>query len=386
MDVQIKLMGYFRIEMDGQVYDTFAQKSRKGAALIRFLVVQRGRPVSSQRLIRELEADSRNENPRNAMKTLVSRTRSLLNQISPGLGSCIASESGTYRWQSLPGVTVDVLEILDILDRLRGKIDEEQQCALTERLMELYQGELEDEYWLHREYLEAIYDYIGLLNGREAYNRVCEVCERALKIDDLDEQLHILKMEALVNLNRPSEAMSQYYRVVRQSQVRLESEPSDELRAYYTDLVEQGRSLKLNLDFIHNELTREEKEQSGPYFCEYRAFKEIYNIQMRNLERLGSTMFLGVIMVGSNSSVIREGGMAGLLEILRRNLRKGDIVTRFSENIVAMLLPMVNYSTRSGVMGRIEKLFYAEYSGANLTFHSRISPLGGVAGGWGIQG
>ena len=52
----------------------------------------------------------------------------------------------------------------------------------------------------------------------------------------------------------------------------------------------------------------------------------------------------------------------------------------------AMLLPMVNYSTGSGVMGRIEKLFYAEYSGANLTFHSRISPLGGVAGGWGIQG
>ena len=120
-------MGYFRIEMDGQVYDTFAQKSRKGAALIRFLVVQRGRPVSSQRLIRELEADSRNENPRNAMKTLVSRTRSLLNQISPGLGSCIASEPGTYRWQSLPGVTVDVLEILDILDRRRGKIDVEQQ-------------------------------------------------------------------------------------------------------------------------------------------------------------------------------------------------------------------------------------------------------------------
>ena len=88
-------------------------------------------------------------------------------------------------------------------------------------------------------------------------------------------------------------------------------------------------------------LDYEEKEISGPYFCDYRAFKEIYNIQIRNLERLSSTMFLGVIMLVSTSTVARESGMAGLLEILRNNLRRGDIVTRFSDNIVAMLLLLV---------------------------------------------
>ena len=68
--------------------------------------------------------------------------------------------------------------------------------------------------------------------------------------------------------------------------------------------------------------------------------------------------------------------MAVLLEILRSNLRRGDIITRFSENIVAMLLPTVNYSTGNVVMERIEKLFYMEYPSGNISFYFRISPIG----------
>ena len=102
---------------------------------------------------------------------------------------------------------------------------------------------------------------------------------------------------------------------------------------------------------------------------------------MRNIERLGSTMFLGVIMLGEPghqlSPVSRESGMAGLQEILKNNLRKGDIVTRFSENIFAMLLPTVNYETGSMVIERIESLFVKEYPSGNIAFHARISPLGG---------
>ncbi|MBR0375726.1 MAG: hypothetical protein IJH59_04105, partial [Firmicutes bacterium] len=47
---------------------------------------------------------------------------------------------------------------------------------------QLYVGELEDEYWLHREYLEAVYAYVEQLKAAEAFNRVCQVCQSALKI------------------------------------------------------------------------------------------------------------------------------------------------------------------------------------------------------------
>jgi len=377
--VRIQMMGSFLIEADGRVFDNIAIRSRRGVSLIQYLVLQRGRSVSSQRLNRELETGRHCESPENALKTLVSRTRAMLNEISRGLGACIASEPGGYRWESLPGVAVDVLMIIDILEQLRRNPAAEARRALSEKLLSLYRGDIEGAHWLHREYLDAVYAYVDLLKQSEEYNHVCQVCQTALQIDDMDEQLHILLMEAMMNLNRSTEALAEYRRVARQSQRYYDAEPSEALQACYRTLVEECKTLKFNLDIVHNELTREEEGIRGPYFCDYRAFKEIYNIQIRNLERLGSTMFVGAITLGCESAVRREGGMAGLHEILRSNLRRGDIVTRFSDNMFVMLLPTVNYTTGSLVMERIEKLFYGEYPDGSIAFHSRISPLGAAA-------
>ena len=383
MAVRIQMMGAFVIEADGKIYDNLTVRSRRGVNLIEYIILQQGKAVSSPRLMRELEGGRHSESPENALKTLISRTRAMLNDISQGLGGCIVSEKGGYRWESLPGVEVDALTVIEIITRLHRNPDDDMRRALTEELLRIYTGDLPDAHWLHREYLDAVYAYAELLKADEAYNRLCEVCQKALEIDNLDEQLHILLMEGMVNLNRPAEALAAYKKMARQSQRYYDAEPSEELQAQCKALMAESQSLKFNLDVIHNELTSEEIGLHGPYFCDYRAFKEIYNIQIRNFERLGSTMFLGVIMLGSGSTVARESGMAGLQEILKNNLRRGDIVTRFNENMFAMLLPTVNYSTGGIVMERIEHLFYAEYPNEKITFHARISPLGqrGLAAG-----
>ena len=80
---------------------------------------------------------------------------------------------------------------------------------------------------------------------------------------------------------------------------------------------------------------------------------------------------------GRMSPISRESGMAGLQEIMRANLRKGDIITRFADNIYAILLPTVDYKTCATVIERIEQLFYQEYPSGNITFHARFSPMGG---------
>ena len=91
-------------------------------------------------------------------------------------------------------------------------------------------------------------------------------------------------------------------------------------------------------------------------------------------------IFLAVIMLGSldngRATGRRQSCMAGLQEILKMNMRKGDIITRFSDNTFAMLLPMVNYTSGSMVMERIEHLYYQEYASLAVPFHARISPLG----------
>ena len=388
----IRMMGAFVIEVGDVVYDDLATRSRKGAGLMQYLILQRGTPTSTQRMTRELWSGRRSENPENALKTLVSRTRSMLNSLCPDLGRCIVSSAGGYSWECTPDVSVDVLEIMDIYALLEQNPGEEVRRSLSERLLDLYRGDLfrtgnvysdaTQVSWLHREYLDTVYRYVELLKANEEYNRICEVCQAALKVDEQDEHLHILLMEAMSNLNRTQEALEEYRRVAQRSRRGdVDEGPSEALQAAYQNLAEESQSLQFNLDVIHNELTREEKNWRGPYFCEYRAFKEIYNIEIRNVERMGSTMFLGVIMLVSSNPITRESAMAGLQEILRTNLRKGDIVTRFSDNMYAMLLPTVNYNTGSIVLERIEHRFYQEYPPNTVDFHARISPMGRARSG-----
>ena len=395
--IGIQLLGGCVITISGEhesQHDDLALKSRKGISLLSYLILQQGKPVSTQRLIRELWSTKHQVNPTGSLKTMVSRLRALLNGVSEGLGECVRSEKGAYYWQSGPQVHVDVLEFIELTRQLKGTLSETERAEKARAMLRLYQGDLfqtgdmvnGEQYasWLHREYLEAVYAYVEALKEREAYNEIVRVCQRALQMDELDEFLRIELMRAMVSLNRASDAAAEYRRVTSLNRRILDADPSEDLQACYRELAEAGRTIQFNLDAIRNELLERESERQGPFFCDYAAFKEIYNIQMRNLERLGSTMFLGVIMVRNAdetddemSAVRRESAMAGLQEIMRKHLRKGDIVTRFAPAIYAMLLPTVNYSTGSMVMERMEQLFYEEYPSRKVAIHHRISPLGG---------
>ena len=78
--VRIQMMGNFLIYINEQRVENPVTKSRKGVALMMFLILNQGKPVANQRLLRTLWEDHRVTNPENALKTLVSRVRAMLNQ------------------------------------------------------------------------------------------------------------------------------------------------------------------------------------------------------------------------------------------------------------------------------------------------------------------
>lgn len=388
--VRIQLMGNYLFYIDEQRIENPVSKTRKGSALMSFLILNRGKPVANQRLLRELWPSNTVTNPENALKTLVSRVRTLLNQMAPGLGRSIVSDRGAYHWEVQEGVKIDVLEILDIFDALGRERDESAQKALYQRLLNLYKGDLyqtgdldeEPAYaeQLHRQYLNAVYQYLDILHKEEAYNDISAVCRTALNVDSFDDHLHIELMKAMVNLNRITDAMDQYQHAANMTYRYLGTEPSESMQAFYRQLNRSRKSLKFNMDAIRNEL-RDSSSEHGAFVCDYNMFKEIYNLQMRNLERLGTTMFLGIIMIGdaddSHVNYIRQDNiMNGLIEILRDNLRKGDIITHFAPTIVAVLLPTVNYETGSMVMERVRLLFYKRFPNSSIPFHHRLGMLG----------
>ena len=391
--IRIQLMGGFLIYINEQIMESPAAKSRKGVALMEYLILNRGQRVPNQRLLRALWEEHRLSNPENALKTLVSRSRSMLNEMSDGLGRCIVSDRGAYHWETPDNVQVDVLELFEVLERLDRETDADGKRPLYQKILKLYQGDLfqsgvlEDEAayaeHLHARYLKAVYEYLDVLSEAEEFNEISAVCRMALDVDGFDDRLHVELMKAMINLNRANDAMLQYKHATSMIHRYLGAEPSEEMQEFYRQMSRTRHTLKFNLDAIRNEL-HEGSSGNGAFVCEYPVFREIYNLQMRNLERLGSSMCLGIIMVGDaedrDPDLLRqETVIRSLLDILRRHLRKGDVVTQYAPSIVAMLLPTANYKTGGAVLERIQTLFYKQYPNSDISFHYRLGMLGGNA-------
>ena len=168
--VRITMMGDFLIYINEQHVENPVSKSRKGTALMEFLVLHRGRPVPNQQLLHTLWPEHSVSNPENALKTLVSRMRTLLNQMSDGLGTCIVSDRGAYHWQNLPDMRIDVLELMDLYDAVATERDTEVLRGLYQQILEDYKGDLYQigeldgdmgfAQQLHSQYLQSIYSYI----------------------------------------------------------------------------------------------------------------------------------------------------------------------------------------------------------------------------------
>ncbi len=390
--IRIQMMDTFAIYINERKVDLLVNKSRKGASLVQLLISHRGQSVPNSRLLSTLWSEEQSSNPENALKTLVSRLRTLLNQISPDLGSCLVADRGAYHWECPPGMTVDLYEIDHILERLEGEaLPEEEQLQLYGKLMGLYHGDMlqnnEHNEWavveaagLHEKYMNSVLAYIDLLKQRGQHKEIISACRRALEVDSFDDRLHIELMTALIHMNRSGDALQQYKHVVEMNYRYLGVQPSDELQEFYKQIVTAGKTMDFNLQAIRNELRENDKRNA--YVCEYAVFKEIYNLQMRNLERMGTTMFLAIIMIRPYNDQVMDNIrqnciMNGLQEILSTNLRKGDIITRFAPAMFALLLPTVNYATGNMVLERIKRVFYREYPNSNIVFDYRVGPLEG---------
>ena len=206
--VRIQMMGGFIVYINETRVDQALEKSRKGAALMQMLLVNRGHSVSTGRLIAALWPEEESANPENALKTLVSRLRTLLNQMSPDLGKCIVSDRGSYLWRCPPDMEVDFYEVEDLLAALDGA-DGAHRESLLRRLLEAYTGDLlldcyQNEWArarttaLHTQYLDAIHELVNILKDRRDDEGIISVCRRALEVDGFDDHLHLELMSALI--------------------------------------------------------------------------------------------------------------------------------------------------------------------------------------------
>jgi DNA-binding SARP family transcriptional activator len=390
--VTIKLLGRFDVLIDNRSVGEGLSKTKKGQALLQYLLLNYRGATSNTRLCEALwPKDHGSGNPENALKTLVSRVRAQLIAYDERLGACIVTERNAYRWNSSLDIDVDLFAFerlcleLQSADTLTPKRKQK-----FEEAVELYAGDLlpgaAGEEWvqahaarLRQEYLALIHRYIALLQQAKDFETVARVCRTALDLEAFDEQLHVALMDALVRSNRGNEALLQYQHITDMHARYLDGPPPEGIRAFYDQIVRSGQTLDSDLDAIAQDL-RTKDPQNAAFVCDYAVFKEYYGLQVRMLERPGAVLFLALIMVGGRdyqpvNPLLLEEVMKDLLDVLRINLRKGDTIARYGTSKYALLLPCDRADRGKAVLERVKRTFYGAHADAPVSVSYRISVL-----------
>lgn len=389
--VHIKMLGGFHVFADGRVCDDKIGKTKKGSLLLQYLILQRGKSVPCIELYEALWPNDESSNPENALKTLVSRTRTLLAAVSPELADCIVTNRGAYRFEPNSVCEVDIFTFSNLCEELEdvSQLTGEARRKFTE-ILTIYTGDLlpygAGESWvvprsvaLHNTYIKTVFQYIELLKPLEDYDEIIRAARVALDIDAFDERLHLELMDALVKSGRNNESLMQYKHATHMYYRYLGSQPPEGIQDFYKQIIRAGNELEMNIDIIKRELT-EMGEISGAFVCEYAVFKDIFNLQVRSMERMGLTMFIVLMKVdridGKPMEPLKmDDVMKRLMRVLKGNLRKGDIITQFSPSQYALLLPTVDYGTGKMVMERIRRAFYREQANSNIMLTYRLGPI-----------
>lgn len=395
-EIKVYLLGRFEIHCNGQQIEGQLSKSRKGFLMLQYLLLRRGEAVPYQELYDVLWPHEESANPENALKTMVSRLRVSLAQRAPGLENCIATSRGAYRWNTPENCTVDLFAFESLCARLEKEEHlNEQNRPLFAKALGMYIGDLlpeekEQEDWVsaqsvqvQNKYLALVYQYLALLSEVNDQEEIIRVCRLALETDAFDERLNLILMNALVNANKNNDAVMQYKHVSHMHQRYLGKKPPEGIQEFYRKIIQAGKGLDGELEAIRAELT-DYHHAKGPLVCKYGVFKEIYNLQMRALERSETIICLGLMMItGADGAELDplqlDEAIRILLNVLSNSLRKGDTVTHYTASQYALLLPVRGPDDGVLVMERLKNQFYKQYVNSSVRLHYRIAPISSKA-------
>jgi len=390
--IKIKMFGNFEILVNGNVVLTQLRQAKKTSQFLEYLILKKDRAVPHEELLEMFWSDKENRNPATALRTLLHRYRSLVEQSNlPELEDSILTARGAYQWNSNLDCEIDVFEFERLCQEARTPGMSNRECIERYlQMLQIYTGPMltnsAEEMWVvpksvyyHDLFLESVFTLLDLLKVEEEYDVIVQVCRKAMDVDMFDERLHLELMMALVKTGKKREALSQYYFATDLHYKQLGIQPSGEIRAVYKLIVQADQEMEADVEKVQNML-EEDKDGHGAFVCEYEIFKEIYQLQRRMLERYNGTMFLALLTISNTyeqrfDNLVLDNIMKQLLHVSQTNLRRGDTISRYSVMQYVILLPSVTYETGRLVLDRIKKAFYNEYVKSSVVLTYKLRPL-----------
>ncbi len=373
--IKICALGSFAIiDTDsGVCLDDDGLRSDMLKKLITYLVIHREHPVTVQELFGALWQDDETENPAGALKNLMYRLRAVMKK-NFGDTTFVVTGSGTYSWNPQVETVLDVEEFEKNVKRSKASKDANEATRGFEEALEMYRGEFlencADKHWMvtsatyyHSMYLTAVKRLATLYLKAERFADVENICTRALRFDDVDEQIYCDLIKSLIGQQKNELALKNFENAKKVLQDALGVRGTKKLAEVEKELLKMNKGAVVeNIENIYDDMA-EEEDVEGVYLCGYPVFREIYRVEARKMTRVAEaehvlllTAELGEEVDDSNEHMTRfliKQAMGQLEKALKRTLRVGDIAARYSDTQFIVLLPSCTYEATKAVAKRV---------------------------------
>lgn len=391
--LQVRMLGEFSLRLGESEISDNINRSWKVWLLLAYIIYSRNRPITSEEMVTLLwgEEEAGSTNPLNALKTMSHRVRSCLNQLSSNIGhQLILRRNGCYVWNNEFPLWLDIDEFGSLCAAAEETDDLDRRLELWQEALELYQGpflyKLASEPWVvpiashYRSlYIQAVMGALPLLEEQGRWSDVVSLSRRAVRQEPHIEEFYRHLMSALIHLGDQSTAVTVYEEMSELLLTDLGVMPSEEARALYHEALRFVNDRAVSPNVILEQL-REPSDPGGALFCDYDFFRAIYHSVARLVERSGDSVHLGLISItGADGGELARRSLDRVVEnlqdVIRTQLRRGDVAARCSVSQFILLLPQANYENARMVCTRIVKAFCRQYPHSPAELHFSVQPL-----------
>lgn len=245
---------------------------------------------------------------------------------------------------------------------------------------------LSSELWLvpittyyHQRYVQTAEESIRLLEEQDRLQEAILLARQAVRIEPYQERLYAQLIRTLLKMGNQKGAIAVYEEMSELFFSNFGVMPSDELRALYRKATRTVNNHALSVEDLRDQL-KEEHVVGGAMLCTYDFFKILYRSETRTMARTGNTAHLCLLSVAAKDGSelpkrSLDRAMENLQELIRQNLRKGDVASQCSVSQYVILLPRANYENSHMVANRLMTAFYRRYPHSPARLRCVVQPL-----------
>ncbi len=372
--LEVYTLGQFMLRRGNRVISSEAKRSYKLWEFFKYIISNRGRNVHGDAIIDNLWPEQDYNDSRNSLHSLIYRLRQLIDSDCNDTidQSFITFSAGTYSWNENTAYWLDSVyfEQLCASARQVSSSKPSQAIDLYLEAIDTYKGDYLPELvytewtiplrnYYHRLYLSAVQEVINLLDNIGNYEKIIDVCEKAIQLEFYKEEIHAAYLLALLKAGSITQACShlEYATSIFEKEMGIDLKSVMPQISLLPEM--ENKDIGPNLNAIQQHLDKA-VDPPGCMLCSPDVFRLFYKTESRRSERSGQPVFLAALGLEMDYSS-KENDNTECMDLLHRtltlNLRRSDVLCRWNDHQYLLLLSGLDADQAIKAIDRIQHSF-----------------------------